>query len=133
MALKVEIKPGEKIIIGDALITNDGHRARFYIEGDAPILREKDIMRPADADTPCKKIYLLIQMMYLARDPREHHDMYFQIIRDVQKAAPSTMALIDRINNQILTGSYYKALKEAKKLIEYEKELMDNAKSARSL
>lgn len=128
MALKVEIKPREKIIVGDALITNDGHRARLYIEGDAPILREKDIIRPADADTPCKKIYLLIQLMYLAKDPREHHELYFEIVGDVQKAAPSTMHLIDRINNQILTGSYYKALKEAKKLIEYEKELMDNAK-----
>ncbi|GAB4238404.1 MAG: flagellar biosynthesis repressor FlbT [Methyloligellaceae bacterium] len=128
MALKVEIKPGERIIIGDALITNDGHRTRLFIEGDAPILREKDIMRPDDADTPCKKIYLLIQMMYLADDPRQHHKLYFQLIDDILKAAPSTLALIDQINNQILAGSYYKALKLAKNLIAYEKELMDNAK-----
>jgi flagellar protein FlaF len=31
--------------------------------------------------------------------------------------------LIDRINNQILTGDLYKALKEARKLIAYEREL----------
>jgi len=128
MALKVEIKPGERIIIGESIITNDGQRARFFIEGDAPILREKDILRPDDADTPCKKIYLLIQMMYLADDPRIHHDLYFQMINDVQRAAPSTMPQIDLINNQILTGSYYKALKQAKALIAYEKELMENAK-----
>ena len=85
-------------------------------------------MRPDDADTPCKKIYLLVQMMYLAEDPRIHHDLYFQLIRDMQTAAPSTMPQIDRINDQILTGSYYKALKEAKALIAYEKELLDNAK-----
>ena len=130
MALKVEIKPGERIIIGEALITNDGHRARLFIEGDAPILREKDIMRPNDADTPCKKIYLLIQMMYLAHDPRVHHTLYFEIIKDVQAAAPSMMTYIDEINNLILTGAYYKALKHAKKLIEYEKELIENAKCA---
>lgn len=127
MALKVEIKPRERIIVGNAVITNDGTRARLIVEGDAPILREKDILRPDDADTPCKKIYLLVQMMYLAEDPRIHHDLYFQLIRDMQKAAPSTMPQIDRINDQILTGSYYKALKEAKALIAYEKELLEHA------
>lgn len=130
MALKVEIKPGERIIVGEALIKNDGTRARLFIEGNAPILREKDIMRPAAADTPCKKIYLLIQMMYLAEDPRNHHTLYFQMITDVQAAAPSMRFYLDKINNLILTGSYYKALKENKKLIGYEKELMDNAKCA---
>ncbi len=127
MALKVEIKPRERIIVGNAVITNDGNRARLIVEGDAPILREKDILRPDDADTPCKKIYLLVQMMYLAEDPRIHHDLYFQLIRDMQTAAPSTMPQIDRINDQILTGSYYKALKEAKALIAYERELLENA------
>jgi len=127
MALKVEIKLGERIIIGDSLVTNDGHRARLLIEGDAPILREKDILLPDDADTPSKKIYLIIQLMYLANDPRKHHELYFQLIKDLQTAAPSTAQNIDEINNLILTGSYYKALKSANKLIAYEKELMKNA------
>ncbi len=128
MALKVEIKPGERMIIGDSVITNDGNRARLYIEGEAPVLREKDILRPDDADTPCKKIYLMVQMMYLAADPRQHHDLYFTMLKDVMAAAPSMLPQIEAINNGILTGSYYKALKQAKALIAYEKELIDNAK-----
>ena len=127
MALKVEIKPGERIILGDSIITNDGHRTRLQIEGDAPILREKDIMRPNEADSPCKRIYLVVQMMYLSADPRQQFDLYFDLIRDVQRAAPSTTARIDQINTHILNGSFYKALKEAKALIDYEKELMDHA------
>lgn len=130
MALKVEIKPGERIIVGDALIKNDGNRARLFIEGDAPILREKDILRPEAANSPCQKLYFFIQMMYLAVDPRKHHELYFQIIRDLQTAAPSMTVYVDRINNLILTGSYYKALKETRKLIAYEKELIDHAKCA---
>lgn len=130
MVLKVEIKPGERIIIGESVITNDGHRARLFIEGNAPILREKDILRPEDADTPCKKIYLLIQMMYLADDPRTHHELYFQMIKEVQTAAPSMAPQIETINNLLLTGAYYKALKTTNKLIAYEKELMENAKSS---
>ena len=44
MGLKVELKPGERFIVGDCLVTNGNQRTRLLIEGDAPILREKDIM-----------------------------------------------------------------------------------------
>jgi len=130
MALKVELKPGERFILGDSVITNDDQRTRLFIEGDAPILREKDILRLDDADTPCKKIYLMVQMMYLASDPTPHHDLYFSLVKDVLEAAPSTAPMIDDINNKILTGDMYKALKQTRKLIEYEQELMGNVKSA---
>lgn len=130
MALKVELKPGERFILGDSVITNDDQRTRLFIEGDAPILREKDILRLDDADTPCKKIYLMVQMMYLSLDPTPHHDLYFSLVKDVLEAAPSTATMIDDINNKILTGDMYKALKQTRKLIEYERELMGNVKSA---
>ena len=128
MALKVELKPGERFIVGESLITNDDQRTRLFIEGDAPILREKDILRLSDADTPCKKIYLMVQMMYLAPDPTPHHELYFSLVKDVLEAAPSTTKMIEEINNRILTGNLYKALKQARKLIEYEEELMGNVK-----
>ena len=37
MALKVELKPGERFILGDSVITNDDQRTRLFIEGDTPI------------------------------------------------------------------------------------------------
>jgi flagellar protein FlbT len=130
MALKVELKPGERFILGDSIITNDDQRTRLFIEGDAPILREKDILRLDDADTPCKKIYLMLQMMYLSPDPVQHHDLYFSLVNEVLEAAPSTGSMIENINNKILTGELYKALKETRKLIEYERELLANVKTA---
>jgi|SRR5690606_17282758 flagellar protein FlbT len=129
MALKVELKPGERFILGDSVITNDDQRTRLFIEGDAPILREKDILRLDDADTPCKKIYLMLQMMYLSKDPTQHHELYFQLVNDVMAAAPSTTPILNSINNKILTGEMYKALKEARKLIEYERGLIQNVTS----
>ena len=129
MALIIDLKPSEKLIIGSALITNDDARTRLHIEGTAPILREKDIMLEGEADTPCKKIYLAIQLMYLAHDPQPHHEVYFELVSDVVKAAPSTRPYLDRINNHILTGSFYKALKEAHLLIHYEEQLLSHGKS----
>ena len=133
MALKVELKPGERFILGDSVITNDDQRTRLFIEGDAPILREKDILRYEDADTPCKKIYIVLQMMYLAADPKQHHPLYFQLIEDVLRAAPSTEPYIDSVNSKILTGEMYKGLKQPKKLIEYEGTLLNNAKTSPGL
>jgi flagellar protein FlbT len=133
MGLKVELKPGERIIIGNSVITNDQQRTRLIIEGDAPILREKDIMTPDAADTPCKKIYLAVQLMYLARNPREHHDLYFGLMKDVMLAAPSTLPYLDRINNEILTGAFYKALREAQQLLRYEEELLSHAQSGSNI
>jgi flagellar protein FlbT len=128
MALKVELKPGERFIIGECLITNSDRRTRLMIEGNMPILRERDILTVKMANTPAKRIYLAIQLMYTARDPRAQHETYFTLVRELTQAAPSTWPYVEVINNEILTGNLYKALKEAKKLIAYEQELLDNAK-----
>jgi len=133
MALKVELKPGERIIIGDCVITNHEQRTRLHIEGQAPILREKDILTPERADTPAKRIYLAVQLMYTSRDPRSHHEVYFALVRQIVQAAPSTWGYVEDINNQILTGNLYKALKEAKKLIAYEERLLEHAKRGAGL
>jgi flagellar protein FlbT len=127
VALKVELKPGERFIVGHALITNDDQRTRLTIEGDEPILRERDIMQAREADTPCKKIYVAVQLMYLAGDPAQYQDLYLELVRDVIEAAPSTRQFIEAVNNEILTGSLYKALKLAKNLISYEEGLLHHA------
>jgi flagellar protein FlbT len=127
MALVIDLKPGEKLLIGAAVITNDSQRTRLHIAGDAPIMREKDVMKEDEANTPCKRIYFIIQCMYLARNPKIYHEKYFEMIKEIQAAAPSTALKFMAINDKILDGSYYKALKEAKELIKYEQELIGHA------
>ena len=127
MGLKVELKPGERLILGESLVTNGSQRTWLLIEGQASILREKDIMLPAQADTPAKRIYLAVQLMYTSRDPRNQHDAYFSLMRDLVQAAPSAWPHMVAVSNHILAGDMYKALKSAKALIAYEKELLDHA------
>jgi flagellar biosynthesis repressor protein FlbT len=126
MALKVELKPHERIIIGSCVITNTDQRARLLIDGDnIPILREKDILTPDIADTPAKLIYLAVQLMYISPEARANHGTYFNLIRDMVTAVPNAWPIIEAINNQILSGDLYQALKECKKLVAYEKKLLD--------
>lgn len=128
MSLKVELKPGEKLLIGNCVVTNSDQRTRIFIDGKAPILREKDILTAETANSPAKRIYLAVQLMYIQEDVEALRRDYFQLINDIVKAAPSTVPIVDEINNEILTGSLYKALKAAKKLIQYEQDLLANAK-----
>jgi flagellar biosynthesis repressor protein FlbT len=134
MSLKVELKPGERILIGECVITNAGQRARILIEGKkVPILREKDILTAETADTPAKRIYLAVLLMYTSRESREQHANYFSLVQDLVRAAPSTLIHIEIINNHILTGNMYKALKQVKHLIEYERELLSNEVGGKDL
>jgi flagellar protein FlbT len=129
MALKVELKPHERIIIGNCVITNTDQRARLLIDGEKiPILREKDILTPETADTPAKLIYLAVQLMYISPEPQVNHGTYFNLMRELVTVAPTTWPLIENINTNILNGELYHALKEAKKLVAYEKTLLDSAR-----
>ena len=131
MALIIDLKPGEKILIGQAVVINDSQRTRLHIAGDAPILREKDVMQEEDADSPAKKVYFLIQCMYLARNPKIYYEKYFGLLNQIQAAAPSFTFHFLKINELILEGSYYKALKEARALIKAEQEKVAHATNQR--
>jgi flagellar protein FlbT len=71
--------------------------------------------------------------MYTSRDPRTHHDTYFTLTRELVEAVPSAWPHIEAIGNQIITGSMYKALKAAKVLIAYEKDLLEHASRSQNL
>lgn len=129
MPLKVELKPGEKMILGQAVITNGDTRTRLTLDGNVPLLREKDIMTIEMADTPAKLVYLAVQLMYLNQDIEKHHANYFKLVTDILQAAPSLASQVAAVNNQILTGSLYKGLKEAKSLIQKEDELLNHVRS----
>lgn len=138
MALKLSLKPNERIIIGGSEITiirNGELSSNIIIETKVPILlRSKDIMIEKDACSPCKKIYFAIQLMYLDRNNlSEYHNLYWKLVHDVIEAAPSTLYFLDRISEHILNERYYNALKTTKQLIEYEQELIKHAKIKHNL
>jgi flagellar protein FlbT len=124
MALRVELKPFERIIIGQSVITNSETRTSFLIDGVAPILREKDILTAETANTPVKRLYLCAQMMYLENDIPKYQDLYMGFVMDLLEAVPSFRTPIETASKLILSGSLYNSLKEIRKLIRREEELL---------
>ncbi|MBA4373182.1 MAG: flagellar protein FlbT [Thermodesulfovibrio sp.] len=130
MALKIALKPGEKLIIGGAVIANGKTRSDFVVENTVPILREKDIMSLQDADSPCKRIYFVIQLMYIdGSNMSEHHKTFWELVKDVAEAAPSKKELLHEISDNIINSRYYQALKLTRKLIDYEQEVINHVRN----
>jgi flagellar protein FlbT len=125
MALKIKLKPHERLIVGGAVVTNGDTKCDLVIENEVPVLRDKDILREKDADTPAKRVYFIIQLMYVDdKDAVEKHNIYWSLVKDLVEAAPRTAETLAEISSLIIEGKYYPALKQAKKLIEYEGEVM---------
>jgi flagellar biosynthesis repressor protein FlbT len=131
MALKIILKPHERFIVGGAVLTNGDMKSVFVVENDVPILRGKDILTTAAADTPCKRIYFAIQLMYVDEtNLPEHHKTFWGLVKDVAEAAPSRRPLLKEISENILNARYYQALKLTKKLIDYEREVTERVRTA---
>ena len=99
MALKLELKPNERVILGDCVITNHGARTRLLIEGMTPILREKDIMTLASANSPARRLYLTVQQMYTSKRPQDHRTAYQRLTREILQSVPDAQPFIVSINN----------------------------------
>ena len=63
---------------------------------------------------------------------RESSTERLRSLRSSVTAVPSAWPLIEAINNHILSGDLYLALKETKKLVAYEKQLLDQIEELRS-
>ncbi len=126
MALKITLKPHEKMIMGGAVIANGNNAAcHLIIENRVPILREKDILSEEEANSPSRQLYFIIQLMYIDEENLDlHQKKYWKLVKELVKAAPSTVGHIDQISEYIVGGKYYQALKLANNLIDYEQEVI---------
>lgn len=129
MPLKIELKPWEKCIVSGAVIANGGaRRCQLVFENKVTILREREIMRPDEADTPCKNLYFTIQLMYIDPDNLDRYSTSYESqIAEIMKAAPSLTELINTITKLLIDQKYYKALILTKALIEIEITLLEEA------
>ena len=122
--LRVELKPFERIVIGETVLINSGTRTSFLIDGEAPILRERDTITAETANTPVKRLYLCVQTMYLKSDIPRYRTAYQGLLRDLRDSSPGDRLTIDAINGHVSSGALYKALKEIRKLMKREDALL---------
>ncbi len=125
MPLKLSLKPSEKFVLNGAVLTNGDKRISLVIQNKACVLREKDIMQPEGADTPARRVYFPIMMMYLEPDDSERYYNDFALrMTEFMGAIANTEALsvCIEISRDVMSASYYRALMNCKKLFDFERE-----------
>jgi flagellar protein FlbT len=118
MPLRFDLGPFEKLFIGKSILTNNGDRSMFIVEGDTPILRARDVLTPEQAVSPLEKLYRCVQQMYLEENAPKYQGSYLALAAQTISECPACHAELQTSDGLIKSGQYYKALKELKKLIE---------------
>ena len=132
MALKISLKPSEKFVVNGAVITNGDRRTSLAIQNKVSILREKDIMQAEDVDTPARRIYFAIMLMYLDEsEGATYYDEFVMRMTDFMNAIadPEATAKCLSISRDVMQGNYYRALMTCKKLFDFENERLAYAAS----
>ncbi len=126
MALSLTLKPDERVILGGAVVRNAGkHSARLMIETAVPVLRGADILGPNQVKTPCERIYMAVQLLYLEPARRdESMALYVSLAKDLLSAAPSMGPHLAKTSLHVASGEYYQALQQAKQLLKHEQVLL---------
>jgi flagellar biosynthesis repressor protein FlbT len=125
MPLKLSLKPNERIVLNGAVIQNGDRRSTLLLQNRASVLREKDIMQPEEADTPARRIYLPIMLMYLeGEESAEHYNEFAMRMTEFMSvmANPDVLETCVAISRDVMAGEYYKALSKCRKLMDYEAE-----------
>ena len=123
MALKLSLKPDEKIVINGTVIANGDRRATLIVHNKASILREKDIMQEDEATTPAKRIYFAVMLMYMQDGKiNEYHDEFALRMTEFMNAISTAEAieLCITMSREVMNNNYYKALMAGKKLVVFE-------------
>jgi flagellar protein FlbT len=125
MPLKLSLKPMEKFVLNGAVVQNGDRRGVLLLQNKASVLREKDIMQADQANTPSRRIYFAVMMMYLdEHDAGVWHEEFVRRLQEFMGAISNPEVLADCVNisRHVLQREYYKGLVLCRRLIEYEDE-----------
>ena len=127
MPLKIQLKPKERVIINGAVI--EGHpesRTEIVVLNTASVMRQKHILHEDEANTPVKRLYFALQMLYIDEDHRVNYRAsyatYFKDLEDTFTLAPIKISL-KLIDEAVQNDKYYDAMKLCRDLVKVEAEL----------
>ena len=133
MPLKLSLKPGEKFVLNGAVVQNGDRRGVLVLQNKASVLREKDIMQQDEVNTPARRIYFPVMMMYLDEaSAGRYYDEFVRRLTEFMGVITNPLVLADCVSasKHVMAREYYKALMLCRKLIEYEDERLGHVPSS---
>lgn len=128
MSLVLKLGPSEQLFVNGAVLTNGERRSSLLVENAAQILREKDILREAEASTPVRAAYFAAQNVLLGTRAELGSITPFTEQIDCLRGAfikPEHLALLDEAERLVRAGNIYRALVMLRDLVLYEAALLN--------
>jgi flagellar protein FlbT len=128
MPLKLKLAAHESLIVNGAVLVNGDFRASLLIRNFTHVMREKDVLREADANTPTRRLYFIVQTMLMQPPPSAQLlHIYDELLGQLRDAyvRPENTEILRRVDELVKSGDYYKALAALHPLIAYEANLLN--------
>jgi flagellar protein FlbT len=132
MPLKINVKSGEKFIVNGAVMVAGNKGASLVLQNEATILLGKDVMQEKEANTPSRRIYFSILVMYLDQEnANKYQDTFMTYVEAFMEATTfaevrrTLLNIVEDVNSKV----YYRAMKTCKALIKYEDEMLNIGQS----
>jgi flagellar biosynthesis repressor protein FlbT len=127
MPLRLTIKPQERLIVNGAILRNGGsHNISLIVETLCQLLRESELINESEADTPCKKICLTLQVLHLSEDPTDVTNLFFAQAVEVMRILPSSAPFLLEIQEHLAAGQTYAAIKVGRQLMYHERDQLSD-------
>ena len=128
MPLKLTLKPRERFVLNGGVLVNGDRRSDLIVENQVSLLRERDVLKPDEADTPMKRIYFTIMMMYMDGGLEgDYYDQFSELMTDFM-CAVTTKEVVQkchRILDDVHEQRFYTAMMMSKSLLPFEKERLE--------
>lgn len=129
MTLRLNLRDGEKVVVNGAVLRAVG-RTEICVESSASVLRGREIMAPADADTPARQLYFHTMMAYIDPENMEaHQDRIVTALQQVSTLLPTEEGRAASVSfaRQVASLQYYRALAECRALMRLEEAVLSPA------
>lgn len=117
MPLKFVLRPNEKVIINGAVIGAGDRPGSFYLYNTANFLRGREVLKEEQIDSLEKKLYFVIQLIYIfPEDGAVNLERFAAILEETRQARPDCADELEQIAELVDAKNYYRALKVCRKL-----------------
>jgi flagellar protein FlbT len=118
----ISLRGGERIYVNGAVLRVD-RKVTLELINDVTFLLESQVMQVADATTPLRQLYFVVQLMLMSpHDVEEAKAVYRQQRSGLLAAAENAEILdgLEQIEKLVESKRYYEALRKIRALFEVE-------------
>jgi len=128
--LRLKLRPHERVLINGSVIENGSSQVELRVlSPDTRILRLRDALHPDEVNTPTKRVCYIAQLLVAGEVSADQAVPQFvrglvtlkQVFLD-----PGSQAVMDEALRFIHARNYYKAMQCMRRLLAYEKLVLEN-------